>query len=272
VPTEPAALVATPQGKRPPAWPLRLLLTPWLLLLLAWLGLISLGWNLIALPLLLLPKRSGQRIGRAGIALGYRFYWACASASGLMRLDASALDVLRNEPGGLIIAANHPSMLDAVMLVARLPRGVCVMKASLLHNPLLGAATRLARYIPNDDPLTLVRASVACLKDGGQLVLFPEGTRTQTPPLNPLLPGLGRIALRSRVPVQTVIIETDSPYLGKGWPLWRMPPLPIVFRARLGARFVVESFATPCGGPREGAIAANALVAELDAYFRRELH
>jgi 1-acyl-sn-glycerol-3-phosphate acyltransferase len=265
-------LTVRPDPKRQPDWPLRLLLTPWLLMLLAWLGLISLGWNLIALPLLLLPKRSGQRVGRAGIALGYRFYWACARASGLMRLDASALDVLRNEPGGLIVAANHPSMLDAVMLVARLPRGVCVMKASLLHNPLLGAATRLARYIPNSDPLSLIRASVSCLKDGGQLVMFPEGTRTEAHPLNPLLPGLARIALRARVPVQTVIIETDSPYLSKGWPLWRMPPLPIVFRARLGARFCIESFISPNGGPREGAIAANAMMAELDAYFRRELH
>lgn len=272
LPTEPATLMAPTKAKRPPAWPLRLLLTPWLLVLLAWLGLISLTWNVIALPLLLLPKGPGQRIGRAGIALGYRFYWACARASGLMRLDASALDVLRNEPGGLIVAANHPSMLDAVMLVARLPRGVCVMKASLLHNPLLGAATRLARYIPNHDPLTLIRASVACLKDGGQLVLFPEGTRTETRPLNPLLPGLGRIALRAHVPVQTVIIETDSPYLSKGWPLWRMPPLPIVFRARLGERFCIESFTTAGGGPREGAVAANALMSELDAYFRRELH
>jgi 1-acyl-sn-glycerol-3-phosphate acyltransferase len=189
-----------------------------------------------------------------------------------MRLDASALDVLRNEPGGLIIAANHPSMLDAVMLVARLPRGVCVMKASLLRNPLLGAATRLARYIPNDDPLTLIRASVSCLEDGGQLVLFPEGTRTLEPPINPLLPGLGRIALRARVPVQTVLIETDSPYLGKGWPLWRLPPLPIVFRARLGARLCIESYTATTGGPRDGPVAANALMADLDAYFRRELH
>jgi hypothetical protein len=37
--------------------------------------------------------------------------------------------------------------------------------------------------------------------------------------------------------VQTVFIDTNSPYLGKGWPIWRLPPLPIVFRARLGRRF-----------------------------------
>jgi 1-acyl-sn-glycerol-3-phosphate acyltransferase len=271
LPTQPAALAtpaaATPRQRRP-AGPVRLLLTPWLVVLLLWLGVISVVWNLIALALLWLPAPLGQRIGRAGISLGYRFYWLCGRASGLMRLDASALDMLRDEPGGLIVAANHPSMLDAMMLVARLPRGVCVMKAGLMHNPLLGAAAKLARYIPNDDPVTLIRRSTACLREGGQLVLFPEGTRTESAPINRLLPGLGRIAQRAGVPVQTVLIETDSPYLGKGWPLWRLPPLPIVFRARLGQRFCVESYTPPGGGPRA---ATNALMADLDAYFRREL-
>jgi hypothetical protein len=39
------------------------------------------------------------------------------------------------------------------------------------------------------------------------------------------------------VPVQTLIIETDSPYLSKGWPLLRRPSLPITYRVRLGRRF-----------------------------------
>ena len=39
------------------------------------------------------------------------------------------------------------------------------------------------------------------------------------------------------MPVQTVFIDTTSPYLGKGWPLWRLPPVPIEFSVRLGRRF-----------------------------------
>jgi hypothetical protein len=37
--------------------------------------------------------------------------------------------------------------------------------------------------------------------------------------------------------VQMLIIETDSPYLSKGWPLFRVPSLPITYRVRLGRRF-----------------------------------
>lgn len=218
------------------------------------LGAISIVWNLLALLLYpLLPRATGRRIGRAAISAGYRFYWWLADRVGMMHLHAEALDALRDEPG-LIVVANHPSMLDALMLVARLPRSACVMKASLMHNPFLGPGARLARYIRNDTPLGLIRRAVQDLQSGGQLVLFPEGTRTTCRPVNPFQPGCTMIASRAGAPIQTVFIDTDSPYLGKGWPLWKLPPLPIEFSVRLGRRFAPQDDHA-------------ALLAELQAYF-----
>lgn len=220
------------------AWPQPL---AWLLLqlLLLCLAAMSIGWNLIALLLYpLLPRATGLRIGRAGISRGYRMFWALARASGLLRMDADALRPLAGERG-LMIVANHPSLLDALMLVAHLPRSACVMKAGLARNPLLGPGARLARYIRNDSPHRMLHLAIADLRAGGQLVMFPEGTRTTQAPLNAFQGGFALIARRAGVPVQTVFIDTASPYLGKGWPLWRLPPLPIVFSVRLGRRFTV---------------------------------
>lgn len=201
------------------------------------LGLGSLLWNAVALVLYpLLSRETGRRVGRAGIAAGYRLFWVMARAVGMMRLHSEPLDALRDE-GGLIVVANHPSMLDAMMLVARLPRSACIMKASLMRNPFLAPGARLARYIRNDSPRGLVRLAVQDLKQGGQLVLFPEGTRTTQAPVNAFRGGVSLIAKRAGVPIQTVFIDTSSPYLCKGWPLWRLPPLPIVFTVRLGRRF-----------------------------------
>jgi 1-acyl-sn-glycerol-3-phosphate acyltransferase len=220
-----------------------------LLFLLAWpalqlqlllLGAMSLGWNLVAALLYpLLPRATGLHIGRAMIARGYAWFWLIARCSGLLRLDSRALDALRDE-GGLIVAANHPSMLDALMLVARLPRSACIMKSSLMRNPFLAPGARLARYIRNDSPRGMVRLAVEDLRQGGQLVIFPEGTRSTRWPVNPFGPAFTLIAKRAGAPIQTVFIDTDSPYLGKGWPLWKLPPLstlPIVFSVRLGRRF-----------------------------------
>ena len=243
-----------------PAWPLRWLLHAWLLALLAWLGLISLTWNLVALLLrLVLRGDSARRVGRAGIAYGYRFYWACARASGLMRLEAESLDALRDLPGGIIIAANHPSLLDALMIVARLPRSAAVMKGALMRNPFLGAGAGLAGYVVNDSTRTMIRTSVERLHEGCQLVVFPEGTRSPSPrQIHPFSRSIALIAQRAQAPVQAVVIETDSPYLAKGWPLWKLPPIPIVFRARLGERF------EPAGDPEQ-------LSQQMEQYFRREL-
>jgi 1-acyl-sn-glycerol-3-phosphate acyltransferase len=69
-------------------------------------------------------------------------------------------------------------MLDAMLVVARLPRTVCVMRADLMRNVFLGPGARLASYIGNDSSRAVVRESVAALREGQMLVLFPEGTRT----------------------------------------------------------------------------------------------
>lgn len=225
-----------------------------LMLLLLLLGLMSLVWNVVALGLYpLLPRERGLVVGRAGIAYGYRLYWAIASASGMIKLDARALDGLRDEPG-LIVVANHPSLLDALMLVARLPKSACIMKAGLMRNPFLGSGARLARYIRNDSPRGMIRLAVQDLQHGGQLVLFPEGTRTTQRPINPFRPGVTLIAKLAEAPIQTVFIDTESPYLGKGWPIWRLPPLPIRFSVRLGERFA----------PQDD---TDALLARLETYF-----
>ena len=226
--------------------------------LLAHLGAMSLTWNLVCFLLYpFLTREQGVVVGRAAISSVYRGFWACAQWLGLMRIDYTALDVLSRD-AGLIIAANHPSMLDALLVIARVPRGICIMRSSLMRNPFLGAGARLARYIRNDPPRRMIRSCVTNLQAGGQLVLFPEGTRTVQPPINPFRPGITLIAHMAGVPIQTVFIESGSPYLRKGWPIWRTPQFPVVFNVRLGQRFAPEA-------DHQG------LLKRLEQYFAEEL-
>jgi len=222
------------------------------------LGLICLTWSLIAVPLyILLPRRAGTGVGRRGIMAGFRLYAWSLSLSGSYRLDLSAIDTLRDGPP-LILAPNHPCLIDALLILTRHPNIVCVMKAELMKNPFLGAGSRLARYVRNESSRQMVKESVAHLREGGLLLLFPEGTRTVRAPINPLVASVGLIAKQAGVAIQTLIIETDSPYLSKGWPLFRRPSLPIIYRVRLGRRFPP---------PRD----VSAFTAELDRYYRQEL-
>ena len=231
---------------------------PPLYVLLAGLGLGSLAWNLIAVLLMpALPATAGRALGRRVIADAYRLFWRVATCSGMMRIDARCLDALRHEHG-LILAANHPTMLDALLLVSRLPRSACIMKATLMRNVFLAGGARLAGYIRNDSAHSMIRLAVQDLRRGGQLVIFPEGTRTVAPTLNAFRPGVTLIAKLARAPIQTVFIDTDSPYLGKGWPLWRLPPVPIVFKLRLGQRFAPQAN-------------SDALLSQMESYFRQNM-
>jgi 1-acyl-sn-glycerol-3-phosphate acyltransferase len=222
------------------------------------LGLICLAWSIVALPLFfLLPPRAGTAIGRRGIMLGFRIYAWSLAITRVYRLDIRDIDSLKGGPP-LILAPNHPCLIDALLILTRHPNIVCVMKSALMRNLFLGSGSRLARYIRNDSSRQMVRESVAHLRDGAILLLFPEGTRTISGPINCLVGSVGLIAKHANVPVQTLVIETDSPFLSKGWPLFRRPTLPITYRVRLGKRFDppsdVEAFTT-----------------ELDRYYRQAL-
>jgi 1-acyl-sn-glycerol-3-phosphate acyltransferase len=222
------------------------------------LGLICLTWSVFALPLyFVLPRRLGTAVGRRGIMTAFRLYAWSLSATCSYRLDLSAIDTLRGGPP-LILAPNHPCLIDALLILTRHPNIVCVMKAELMKNVFLGSGSRLARYVRNESSRQMVKESVAHLKEGGVLLLFPEGTRTTRAPINPLVASVGLIAKHAGVPVQTLIIETDSPYLSKGWPLFRRPNLPITYRVRLGQRFPPPKDVT-------------SFTAALDAYYRSEL-
>ena len=207
-----------------------------LYLLLILLGLLCLGWSVFALLLQALPQRRATAAGRLGIMAGFRLYSWLLTLTGAYRLDLRAIDTLRAGPP-VILAPNHPSLIDAPLILARHPNLACVMKGALMSNVFLGPGSRLARYIRSDTPRQMIKGAVADLRAGGVLLLFPEGTRTTRAPLNPLTASVGVIAKHARVPVQTLIIETDSPYLSKGWPLFRRPQLPITYRIRLGRRF-----------------------------------
>lgn len=225
---------------------------------LLWLGFLSLCWTLVASLLYpLLPKLHAIRLGRYVIMLSFRVYLASLSATRRCSFDLTELDALRNETS-LIIAPNHPCLLDAVMIISRLPNVACVMKSELMNNIFLGAGARLARYIRNEPIRQMTLEASADFKTGSHLLLFPEGTRTTHQPINALKGSIALIALKAHVPVQTVLIETNSPYLSKGWSLFRKPVMPVSYKIRLGKRF----------DPPEN---SHSFMAELEAYFLQAL-
>jgi 1-acyl-sn-glycerol-3-phosphate acyltransferase len=209
-----------------------------------------------------LPRKFGNRLGQHMIMRAFQAFMLYLAITRLVKCDVSALDQLKHEKG-LILAPNHPALIDAVLVISRLPRVTCIMKAVLWDNIVLGGGSRLAGFVRNDSQPNMVRASVAALRDGGQLLMFPEGTRTVEQPINPLKGAIALIAKKAQAPVQTIFIESNTDFLGKHWPTLKKPTFPLHYRVTLGKRF---------DPPMNDKAADNKIfVAELDAYFRTEL-
>jgi len=189
-----------------------------------------------ALPAVLFRGVRARVFGQKLIHTLFGIFVGYTRATGLLELDARELSRLR-KGDGVIIAANHPCLLDAVLVVSQLPRAVCLMKGSLARNIVLSGTARLAGYIHNKSGLGLVRKCEERLNEGANLLVFPEGTRSAGGKLLPFKMGFALVAVLTGLPVQTIILTADSNYLGKGWPLFKKPAFPVHYSLRLGRRF-----------------------------------
>jgi 1-acyl-sn-glycerol-3-phosphate acyltransferase len=214
--------------------------------LLAFLAAMILVWTILAVVLLSpLPRRWRNATARYAMMGGFRLFSWLLEAAGAYQLDLGSIEALQGGPP-VILAPNHPVSIDAILLLTRHPDLTCILKPELMSNPFLGVGARLAGFIRSDPPRRMVREAVAELRRGGLVLLFPEGTRTTRAPLNPLTGSTAVIARHAQVPIQVAIIETDSPYLSKGWPILKVPRLPIRYRIRLGRRLEPTEDAAAC--------------------------
>ena len=193
----------------------------------------SAGYNFVALILCRLPlsvdrQRFFQGVVRRLLAL----YVSVLRASGAMHTRFPDWERMAEYPGGLILA-NHPSILDAPLILARQERVICFFKSSLRRHLLTGAGARLAGFIGNDSGIEGVRAAVEHIRQGGWVLLFPEGTRTTGKTLLPFHSGYALIAARARCPIVCLHVHTDSNALTKNLPFWKAPRLPAIFTVRI---------------------------------------
>lgn len=191
---------------------------------------------LTAFPALWVVQRAPARRGRClrrVFSCGCRFFIRFMRALGLLDWEVSGREHLTGR--GRLVVANHPSLIDAVFLLAWVPDAVCILKEDLRHNPFLAWAVTAAGYVGNADPARLLQDCVAALQRGDNLIVFPEGTRSVPGQPRRFRRGAARVALGSGVPVVPVRIVCDPAVLTKGTPWYRVPARRAHYRFDIGA-------------------------------------
>mgnify|MGYP002016511713 FL=1 len=122
-----------------------------------------------------------------------------------------------NLPGGAcIVASKHQSTLESVTFFRLLENPVFTMKAEVARLPLMGYSIRRAGSISVDRSAgasalrKLIKAAKEAFEKDAQVLIFPEGTRTQPRTRGKFNPGAAAIYSRCDVPVVPVALNTGS--------------------------------------------------------------
>jgi len=121
---------------------------------------------------------------------------------------------------GSVIVSNHVSYLDPILLISLYPRQKTIVKPVFFKVPIFGLLLRMSGYISpiqetgNDlSMLALIENLSAYLAGGGNLFVFPEGTRSRDGRIGPFSKGAFKIARKCKAPIRVLVVRgTDRLY------------------------------------------------------------
>lgn len=234
-------------------------------------GLFGLGGVLLRLlvfPLLaLLPGTATQRRTRARAVVSLSFYWFVRFMyrSGALTYEVQGIERL-GQPGQMVIA-NHPSLIDVVVLIAFIRDANCVVKQSLWRNPCIRGPISATHYISNSGSMDMLEEAAGALREGQTLIVFPEGTRTTPGSFPEFHRGAAAIALRGARVVTPVSISVTPSTLTKAEPWYSIPSRRFHFRLQVGEDIDPQQFQAQGPAP----VASRKLNQCLHQHFIKEL-
>ncbi len=177
----------------------------------------------IILGLIGLPRAMfGGREGANRVATGWIGYvlWAA-------RLHLGVWCEVRGTPptDDCIVASKHQCFLDILALSHALPRRAFIMKREVMRVPIMGWYAYKVGCIPIDrsrgrDAIRAISAQINARIAGdglGQLIIYPEGTRTLPGERRSYKHGVGTIRGATGLPVVPVAVNTGLFWPRKGW-------------------------------------------------------
>lgn len=200
--------------------------------------------SLVWFNLLLILQRDNakrRRLARRSIATSFQFFLWVAKTLGVLDYRINGIDTLRRERGCLVVA-NHPTLIDYVLLASVMPETDCLVKNALLRNPFIGGVIRAADYLVNSQADALLPASQQRLAQGGTILIFPEGTRTRPGENMKLQRGAANIAVRCASDLRIVVIHCSEHLLDKQSRWYDIPPRKPLFQVEVRERVQIKQF------------------------------
>ena len=165
------------------------------------------------------------------------------------------------EEGPCIIAANHCSYLDPPLVGVACKRAIHYLaRKSLLDVPILGPILPELNVIPVDQKnadRSALMGAIRVVRNGGAVLIFPEGTRSPDGQLQQAQPGIGIIVAKTGAPVVPISITGSFRALGRQSVCPKLVPITL----KIGKCLELKDY--PTSGKHDYSRLSNAIEAEL---------
>jgi 1-acyl-sn-glycerol-3-phosphate acyltransferase len=207
------------------------------------------------------PWRRAQR----GIHRMFRAHAGMMEALGLIEVHWIGAERLAGA-GPRLIVANHPSLIDVVLIISQLPQADCIIASEHAQNRWMRGSVQAADYITNDSGVAVVFECARRLREGRNLVIFPEGTRSPESGLGRFQRGAAHIALATGLDMLPIEISVEPRMLMKGQSWYHVPPRAGRYTLRVGEPLILKEH---LDGSESSVMAARKLTRALRARFAR---
>lgn len=157
-----------------------------------------------------------------------KFYIKLLEWLGLITVEIKGFEHAKLN-SGMILIANHSSLLDIVFFLSIFPNCSCIAKKGLLYFSPYALIIRWAGYAASAGGNEIVEQANSELQNNRPFVIFPEGTRKSHSSQKhgaqevKFKRGAAALVLKSKAPVVPVIFKYSPPVLGKNR-RWRDAP------------------------------------------------
>ena len=209
-------------------------------------GSLLLGFVVIPLMSLFIKKENRRKVFCTVVHNLWSFFSNFMQKTGSIKLNVTQpqRNFLTNLKG-CVVAANHPSYIDIVLLIGLIPNSLCVVKKEVKKNPVMSNIVKSAYIINDEKEETLKNEAKQALDAGYNVIIFPAGTRTTDDKPLKLHSGAASVAVFADAPIVPLHISCDYKFLAKHQKIYDAGEKPVNYYIKINETIRVDDFKTP---------------------------
>ena len=171
-----------------------------------------LSFIIFPLGALFVPEKSRRNFYTTIVHYSWKIFTALIQIAGCVRVKMIG-DF--SDIRGKIIVASHPSLIDIVLLIGKIPNSVCIAKQGLMKNFIMRNIVKHAYIVNGGDSSEFITEAKQLLAEGFNIVIFPTGTRTKKGEDIKIHKGAAQLAIASGVDITPIKIDCDYEFMQK---------------------------------------------------------